>query len=79
MALDLTRDLPARRMRTQGLAEPAFDTPEAVVSWLGAVQAQDWYGSLWAVGSRMQAATEATIEQAIADGSVVRTWPMRGT
>ncbi|WP_242102240.1 MULTISPECIES: winged helix DNA-binding domain-containing protein [unclassified Lysobacter] len=61
------------------MAEPVFDTPEAVVSWLGAVQAQDWYGSLWAVGSRMRAASESTIEQAIADGSIVRTWPMRGT
>lgn len=79
MALDLTRDLVAPRMRTHGLATPAFDTPEAVVSWLGAVQAQDWYGSLWAVGSRMRTATESTIEQAIADGSIVRTWPMRGT
>jgi hypothetical protein len=67
------------RLGTQGVSLPRFDTPEAVVSWLGAVQAQDWYGSLWAVGSRMQAATEATIEQAVADRSIVRTWPMRGT
>jgi hypothetical protein len=72
-------DLTAHRLQRLGLAEPVFDTPEAVVSWLGAVQAQDWYGSLWAVGSRMRAATESTIEQAIADGSIVRTWPMRGT
>ena len=72
-------DLTAHRLQRLGLAEPVFDTPEAVVSWLGAVQAQDWYGSLWAVGSRMHAATESTIEQAIADGSIVRTWPMRGT
>lgn len=67
------------RLGAQGVSPPRFDTPEAVVSWLGAVQAQDWYGSLWAVGSRMRAATESTIEQAIADGSIVRTWPMRGT
>jgi hypothetical protein len=67
------------RLGTQGVSLPRFDTPESVVSWLGAVQAQDWYGSLWAVGSRMRTATESTIEQAIADGSIVRTWPMRGT
>lgn len=72
-------DLTAHRLQRLGLAEPVFDTPEALVSWLGAVQAQDWYGSPWAVGSRMQDATGATIEQAIADGSIVRTWPMRGT
>lgn len=67
------------RLGAQGVSPPRFDTPEAVVSWLGAVQAQDWYGSLWAVGSRMRAASESAIEQAIADGSIVRTWPMRGT
>ena len=72
-------DLTAHRLQRLGLAKPDFDTPEAVVSWLGAVQAQDWYGSLWAVGSRMRTATESTIEQAIADGRIVRTWPMRGT
>lgn len=71
--------LAATRMHRLGLADPAFDTPEAVVSWLGAVQAQDYYGSLWALGSRMRAATEAVIEQAIVERRIVRTWPMRGT
>ena len=47
--------------------------------WLGAIQAQDYFGSLWAVGLRMQHASEASVEQAIADRHIVRTWPMRGT
>lgn len=46
---------------------------------MGAVQAQDYPGSLWAVGQRLKGATESTIEDAIADRSIVRTWPMRGT
>jgi hypothetical protein len=46
---------------------------------MGAVQAQDYPGSLWAVGQRLRGATERTIEDAIADRSIVRTWPMRGT
>jgi hypothetical protein len=50
-----------------------------VVSWLGAVQAQDYLGALWAVGLRLRNATTADIEQAIADKTIVRTWPMRGT
>jgi Winged helix DNA-binding domain len=50
-----------------------------VVRWLGAVQAQDYLGSLWAIGLRMQNATEETVEQAIADRTIIRTWPMRGT
>jgi len=49
------------------------------VRWLGAVQAQDYLGSLWAIGLRMQNATEEAVEQAIADRTIIRTWPMRGT
>lgn len=47
--------------------------------WFGAVQAQDYLGSLWAVGLRTRSATESSIEQAIAERSIVRTWPLRGT
>ena len=43
------------------------------------MQAQDYLGALWAVGLRMKKATEAIVEQAIADRTIVRTWPMRGT
>jgi hypothetical protein len=50
-----------------------------VVRWLGAVQAQDYPGALWAIGVRLPQATEAAVEQAIAQRRIVRTWPMRGT
>ncbi len=54
--------------------------PADVVRRLGAVQAQDYLGALWAVGLRMEpGAVEADVEAALADGSIVRTWPMRGT
>jgi hypothetical protein len=46
---------------------------------MGAVQAQDYLGALWAVGLRMKSATETTIEDALRQGSIIRTWPMRGT
>jgi len=49
------------------------------VEALGAVQAQDPVASLWAVGIRTRAATEASVERAIANREIVRTWPMRGT
>lgn len=47
--------------------------------WFGAVQAQDYLGSLWALGLRTHGATESSVEQAIADRAIVRTWPLRGT
>jgi hypothetical protein len=67
------------RLERQGLTRAAFSKPEEVVSWFGAVQAQDYLGALWALGLRLRKATEATIEAAEARRAIVRTWPMRGT
>jgi hypothetical protein len=49
------------------------------VASLGAMQAQDYLGTLWAIGLRLPAATEADIERAIADRTIIRTWPLRTT
>lgn len=46
---------------------------------MGAIQAQDYLAALWAIGLRVGGATESDIELAIANRSIVRTWPMRGT
>ncbi len=67
------------RLVNQGIANPDFTQPSDVVTWLGALQAQDYAGALWSVGLRMPKATAQDIEQAIADRTIVRTWPMRGT
>ncbi|HEY6460450.1 MAG TPA: winged helix DNA-binding domain-containing protein, partial [Polyangiaceae bacterium] len=72
-------DLAGMRLRAQGIAEPRSRSAVEVVTRLGAVQAQDYLGALWAVGLRTVDATEADVEQALAAGSIVRTWPMRGT
>ncbi|HEX2831574.1 MAG TPA: winged helix DNA-binding domain-containing protein [Thermoanaerobaculia bacterium] len=68
-----------QRLRSHLLAGNALATPHAVVSHMTAIQAQDFLGSLWAIGVRMKSATEATIEEAIAKRAIVRCWPMRGT
>jgi hypothetical protein len=72
-------DIALQRLFSQQIAQPAFAHPHEVVAWLGAVQAQDYLGALWAVGLRTPGATEHTIEQALAEKTIVRTWPMRGT
>ena len=56
-----------------------FTRPSEIVSWLGAVQAQDYLGALWAVGLRLVGASEPDVERALAERSIVRTWPLRGT
>ena len=72
-------DITHTRLAAQRIAGQKFDTPAEVVAWLGAMQAQDYLAALWAIGLRMRAATQAAVEQAIAERRIVRTWPMRGT
>ena len=54
-------------------------TAGAAVAHMGMVQAQDYLAALWAVGLRMEQASEETIETALAERRIVRTWPARGT
>jgi hypothetical protein len=72
-------DIGSHRLQQQQIARQSFEHPGRLVSWLGAVQAQDFAGAKWSLGLRLPGRTDADIEQAIADKSVVRTWPMRGT
>lgn len=67
------------RLANQQVTKPTSVDPAEVVRWLGAVQAQDYLGGLWAIGLRTKGATEATVEEAVARRAIVRTWPMRGT
>lgn len=72
-------ELLRRRLENQALAHSAFRSAEAVVSWFGAVQAQDYLGSRWALGMRTRDASETDVEAAESRRAIVRTWPMRGT
>lgn len=68
-----------QRLLRQGIADARFATPLDTVSWLLAVQAQDYSAALWAVGLRMRDGSEAEVERGIAERKLIRTWPMRGT
>ncbi len=72
-------DILRRRLQAQRLIGPGFATPAEAVVWFGAVQAQDYRGALWGVAQRTENATDGDVERALADRSIVRTWPMRGT
>jgi len=43
------------------------------------MQAQDYQGALWSIALRTAGATRVDVERAITEGTIVRTWPMRGT
>ncbi len=72
-------DVAHLRTHNQGIASSVFKKPAEVVAWLGAMQAQDFLGAKWSVGLRLKDATESDITRALSDGTILRTWPMRGT
>jgi len=71
--------LGVQRLVNHHLVGTPFTTPEEVVCWMGALQAQAYGQALWAIGLRTHAATLADVERAIAERHIVQTWPLRGT
>jgi hypothetical protein len=67
------------RLVNQQLSQTRFKSPAELVRWLGAVQAQDYLGALWAVGMRLSKANDQDVEKALEEKLIVRSWPMRGT
>ena len=76
------------RMGSQGLGGRRFDDPAALVGWMGCVQAQDFAMAKWGVGLRMSAGSgtsggsvgsEAMIDTAFNDGTILRTHVLRPT
>lgn len=72
--------LAAPRLVSQQIAGRRLSTPAEVVAHLGALQAQDYAGAKWAVGLRVaDEVTDAIVERAIDEGTILRTHAMRGT
>ena len=74
-----TRDILTLRLNNTGLSTSPFNSPEAVVAHLGAVQAQDFSAAKWAVGLRMQNPSDDIVEKAFNEGKFLRTHVMRPT
>jgi hypothetical protein len=68
------------RARPEGLVHSPRPTSVAdVVTWMGAMQAQDNASGLWSLGARLPGRTLADITDALERREALRTWPMRGT
>lgn len=67
------------RLAAQRLSARPFEEVTSIVRWMLALQAQDFPGACWALGLRSANAVEADVLAALAAGSIVRSWPMRGT
>jgi Winged helix DNA-binding domain len=76
-------DIARERLRNQLLAGNPLATPEDVIRRLGAVQAQDYPAAKWALAQRIGGdaggITSAELDQAFADGRILRTHVMRPT
>ena len=72
-------DIAALRLANQQLLNTRFTDPAELVAWMGAVQAQDFAMAKWALGMRLKKATDASVEQAIDAGGIIRTHIMRPT
>ncbi len=72
-------DIALYRLSNQQMSQSTLKTPRDVVAWLGALQGQDYAGAKWSVGLRLPGSTDAAVEQAFADRTILRTWLMRGT
>ena len=71
--------IPDIRLQNQQLLNPLFSQPKELVSWMGAMQAQNYPMVKWAVGMRLKSATLQTVEKALAKGEILRTHVMRPT
>ena len=67
------------RLISQKVAEPEFNTAKEIVSWMGAIQAQDFAMSKWAIGIRLCDPSDQMIESAIDKGEIIRTHLLRPT
>jgi hypothetical protein len=67
------------RLVHQRIEGPKCGSPEEVLRWMAAIQAQDYAQALWAIGLRMEGGSLAGVEKAIAEGRILRTWALRGT
>lgn len=72
-------EIAQRRLLSHGLSGAPFAGAAEVVSWLGAVQSQEYAVAKWSVGQRATGLSDAGLDRALAEGTIVRTHVLRPT
>ena len=67
------------RLFNQQLAGTKFTKPQELVSWMGAIQSQDYGMAKWAIGLRLSGSDDTIIEKAFNEGKILRTHVLRPT
>jgi hypothetical protein len=79
-AMTTLHDIALLRLVAQRIVGPGLSTVADAVRWLTAVQAQDFNGVLTSVALRTAGgARGGVVEAAFNAGTIVKSWPMRGT
>lgn len=68
-----------RRLKSQRVGDTMLKSPEEVVAWMGAMQAQDYGMARWAVGVRLPEAPIRSVQDAIDRREIIRTHVLRPT
>jgi hypothetical protein len=68
-----------KRLVSQKIAATEFKTASEIVSWMGAMQAQDFSMAKLAVGTRISDSTDKSVEAFFNTGEILRTHLMRPT
>ncbi len=72
--------IPDLRLLNQRITRPGSRSPEKLVAWMGAVQAQEYGPAKWGLALRSPGSTtDAAIERAIQQGRILRTHVLRPT
>jgi hypothetical protein len=75
----ILKDISNLRLAGQHIAGTKFTSAKDVVAWMGALQAQDYPMSKWAVGVRLPKSTDKSIEASMDRGDIIRTHVLRPT
>ena len=79
MTKDLHKDFLSIRVHNHLLWPDRIDDPADIVRHMGAMQWQDVHQALWCIWDRAYGSDIWSVKSALADGRIIRTWPMRGT
>jgi hypothetical protein len=72
-------DILCYRLNNQQISATLFSKPQEMVSWMGALQAQDYSMAKWALGCRLPGSTDRQIEKDFQEGKILRTHVLRPT
>jgi hypothetical protein len=75
----IAAEIISERLRNQHLTRSRRLDPAQVVSWLGAMQAQDFTAAKWAIGLRAPGCDSNAVEEAFNSGTILRTHLLRPT